>query len=80
LPHFLFAGQVHAANILTNPGFETSDFTGWTTFGANNLVQSGGSPHGGADYYKVYGQFSGASNYNRYLSGHSLDSRGGIHG
>src|SRR6266403_1919180 len=59
----LFAGQMHAANILTNPGFETSDFTGWTTFGANNLVQSGGSPHGGADYYKVYGQFSGASNY-----------------
>jgi beta-glucanase (GH16 family) len=59
----LFAGQMHAANILTNPGFETSDFTGWTTFGANNLVQSAGSPHGGVSYYKVYGQFNGTSNY-----------------
>ncbi len=53
---------MHAANILTNSGFETGDFTGWTTFGGNNLVQSGGA-HSGVNYYKVYGQFNGVSNY-----------------
>ncbi len=61
----LFAGQLHAANILTNSGFETGDFTGWTTFGPNNSVQSGGTPHGGINYYKVYGQFNSTSNYTR---------------
>jgi len=58
----LLAGHTHAANILTNSGFETGDFTGWTTFGGNNYVQSGGA-HSGVDYYKVYGAFNTTSNY-----------------
>ena len=38
---FLFAGEMHAANILTNSGFETASLAGWTPFGANNYSQSG---------------------------------------
>ena len=60
---FLFAGEMHAANILTNSGFETASLAGWTAFGANNYSQSGGVAHGGVNYYKVYGQFNGATNY-----------------
>ena len=60
----LFAGEMHAANILTNSGFETASLAGWTPFGANNYSQSGaGVAHGGINYYKVYGQFNGATNY-----------------
>jgi beta-glucanase (GH16 family) len=56
------AKQVFAAttNILTNAGFETGNLSSWPTFGVNNSVQSGGA-HG--YYYKVYGQFIGATNY-----------------
>jgi len=60
---FLFAGEMHAANILTNSGFETASLAGWTPFGANNYSQSGGVAHGGVNYCKVYGQFNGATNY-----------------
>jgi beta-glucanase (GH16 family) len=61
---FLFAGEIHAANILANPGFESGSLSSWTTFGANNSIQSGGSgAHGGTSYYKVYGQFIAATNY-----------------
>jgi beta-glucanase (GH16 family) len=61
---FLFAGKIHAANILTNSGFETASLAGWTPFGANNYSQSGaGVAHGGVNYCKVYGQFNGATNY-----------------
>jgi beta-glucanase (GH16 family) len=59
----LLAGKVSAANILTNPGFETANLSGWSTFGGNNSSQTGGDPHGGTSYYKVYGQFIGANNY-----------------
>jgi beta-glucanase (GH16 family) len=60
----LFAGEMHAANILTNSGFETASLAGWTPFGANNYSQSGaGVAHGGVNYCKVYGQFNGATNY-----------------
>jgi len=53
-----------AANILGNPGFETGNFTNWTTFGPNNYVLSGASQaHSGTCYYKVYGAFNGAYNY-----------------
>ena len=55
---------MHAANILTNSGFETASLAGWTAFGLYNSIQSGASvAHGGVNYYKVYGQFSGATNY-----------------
>jgi beta-glucanase (GH16 family) len=63
----LFAIEAGAANALTNPGFETGDLTGWTTYGnsiGNVSVQSGGSgAHSGAYYLKTYGQFIGAQNY-----------------
>jgi beta-glucanase (GH16 family) len=60
----LFAGEIHASNILTNPGFESGSLTGWTTFGANNYILSGASTaHSGTYSYKVYGQFNTATNY-----------------
>lgn len=56
-----------AANVLTNPGFESGNLTGWTTYGnsiGNASVQSGaGVAHSGTYYFKSYGQFIGATNY-----------------
>ena len=63
------AKQVFAAstNVLTNPGFESGSLSGWTTFGniiGNVSVQSGASvAHSGTYYLKVYGQFTGVTNY-----------------
>ena len=60
----LFAIEVRAANILTNPGFETGGLAGWTTFGPNNHSENtAGIAHGGVNFYKVYGSFSGVQNY-----------------
>src|SRR5258708_6257630 len=48
---FLSAGEMHAANILTNAGFETTGLAGWSTFGANNSSQTGaGVAQGGVNY------------------------------
>jgi beta-glucanase (GH16 family) len=53
-----------AANVLTNPGFETPGLAGWTTFGPNNHSENTpGIAHGGVNFYKVYGSFVGAQNY-----------------
>ena len=53
-----------AANVLTNPGFETPSLAGWTTFGPNNYSENtAGIAHGGVNFYKVYGAFIGAQNY-----------------
>jgi beta-glucanase (GH16 family) len=61
---FLFAGELHAQNVLTNSGFETGSLANWTTSGANNYILSGASiAHTGNYCYKVYGQFNGATNY-----------------
>ena len=61
---FLFAIEAGAANVLTNPGFETPGLAGWTTFGPNNYSENtSGIAHGGVNYYKVYGSFNGAENY-----------------
>jgi beta-glucanase (GH16 family) len=62
---FVFAGELHAANVLTNSGFETGNLlTNWTAFGGNNYGISGASiAHSGVNCYKVYGQFSSATNY-----------------
>jgi hypothetical protein len=58
------AKQALATNIIGNPGFESGSLSGWSTFGPNNFVQSGnGGAHGGTYYYKVYGSFSGVTNY-----------------
>jgi hypothetical protein len=35
------ASAVQAQNLVTNPGFETGDFTGWTVTGTNFSVDSG---------------------------------------
>jgi beta-glucanase (GH16 family) len=63
----IFANTSFASNVLTNPGFETDDLTGWTAFGnsiGNVLVEgSEATPHGGSFYLKTYGQFIGATNY-----------------
>ena len=60
----LFAIEARAANILTNPGFETASLAGWMTFGPNNSSQNtAGIAHGGVNFYKVYGAFIGAQNY-----------------
>ena len=57
-------GQVSAANILANPGFEAGSLTNWTTFGANNYIQSNtGVAHSGVNCCKVYGQFIASTNY-----------------
>src|SRR5579864_2866225 len=60
----LFIGKLPAANILINSGFEVGSLTNWTAFGGNNYSISDASiAHDGVNYYKVYGQFSGATNY-----------------
>jgi len=35
----LFAGEMHAANILTNSGFETANLAGWATFGPDSPLK-----------------------------------------
>jgi len=61
---WLFAIEASAANVLTNPGFETPGLAGWTTFGPNNYSENTpGIAHGGVNYCKVYGSFIGAQNY-----------------
>src|SRR5271157_3378556 len=38
--------QVRAANVLANPGFETGNLSGWTTFGANVEAASTNGTYG----------------------------------
>ena len=59
----LFAVEIHAANVLANPGFESGSLSSWSTFGPNNYILSGATAHSGTYYYKVYGQFNGQTNY-----------------
>lgn len=66
-----------ATNVLVNPGFETGDFSGWSTYGAhalestNNTYYNGGNPggsnvltHAGKYVGKTYGSFTGGYNAN----------------
>ena len=59
-----------AANLLLDPGFEDNPpgadvhpISGWQSYGANNFTESDGHAHTGANYYKVYGQFTASDNY-----------------
>ena len=58
----------HAANILTNPGFEAdssaTNIVGWMTYGANTYNETGATAHSGTNYFKVYQAFNGAVNRN----------------
>lgn len=75
----LVASSALAGNVLTNPGFElgTSSSSGllyWTTYGANNYNEGNPSiAHSGTNYYKVYQNFNGVTNYTGiyqdYISG-----------
>jgi beta-glucanase (GH16 family) len=62
----IIASSTFAANILLNPGFETGDLTGWTTFGnaIGNVSVASPPPaaHGGNFYLKTFGQFIGTTN------------------
>ena len=40
-------GSAANANIVTNPGFETGDFTGWTQGGDTSFTGVDGNPHSG---------------------------------
>ena len=61
----LFAAHSRAANVLINPGFETGNLGGWTTYGANTYVLNGSSiAHSGSYYFKVYQAFNGQINDN----------------
>jgi beta-glucanase (GH16 family) len=53
----------HAANLLVNPGFEDTAFSGWQTYGANNYTETDAHARSGTNYYKVYGGFTGGDNY-----------------
>src|SRR5258708_38072494 len=75
----LFAIEAGAANVLTNPGFETPGLAGWTTFGPNNHSENTpGIAHGGTNFYKVYGSFIGAQNYTGIYQD-NLSAPGGIY-
>jgi hypothetical protein len=37
-----------SANLITNPGFETGDFTGWTLGGFGNVGVDSSNPHSGS--------------------------------
>ena len=57
-----FAATVGAANLLTNPGFE-SGFNGWTKHGCGgNVVESQAPNHGGANVLKNWGCWSTPTN------------------
>src|SRR2546430_1628489 len=66
----------HAANVLSNPGFETGDPSGWVKYGVfdfnttNNVYYNGCNCGSNVWIYdgrysgKTYGQFTGGENYN----------------
>jgi beta-glucanase (GH16 family) len=73
-------GRLHAANLLSNPGFESDvpgqsgSLPGWQTYGANTYsLTNAAIAHSGITYFKVYQAFNGMTNlngiYQDYASG-----------
>src|ERR1700744_5349780 len=63
----LGAGSLPAADLLSNPGFESdpaganSNQTNWMQYGGNIYNETDATiAHGGSNYFKVYQQFNGA--------------------
>src|SRR5580698_4309924 len=76
----LLNGRLEAANLLSNPGFESDipgqsgSLPGWQTYGANTYSETNAAiAHSGITYFKVYQAFNGTVNYNGiyqdYISG-----------
>jgi len=61
---FFCLGQIKAANVLGNPGFEAGDLSGWISVGPNNYILTGAPARTGNDYYKVYQTFNSQTNSN----------------
>jgi MYXO-CTERM domain-containing protein len=64
-----FASAAFGQNLLTNPGFETGDLTGWVAVqgdtGLGGVNVGGGTPHSGNDYFGM-GQTSQSSESDFY--------------
>jgi len=73
-------GKLEAADLLSNPGFEsdtpgqTGSLPGWQAYGANDYSETNiAIAHSGTNYFKVYQAFNGTLNYDGiyqdYISG-----------
>ncbi len=72
--------RAEAVNLLSDPGFESApgggnqNLPGWTSFGYNDYGETDATlAHSGSNFFKVYQQFNGATNYDGiyqdYISG-----------
>jgi beta-glucanase (GH16 family) len=76
----VLAGKLQAADLLSNPGFESDtpgqsgSLPGWQTYGSNDYSETNTAiAHSGTNYFKVYQAFNGSTNYDGiyqdYISG-----------
>jgi hypothetical protein len=61
------APLANAQNLVSNPGFETGDFTGWTQAGFSGLDGVGIPQHSG-DYAGQFGAVSGTSSISQFVA------------
>ncbi len=82
LAALVLAGELHAAGVLSNPGFESDapgqhqNLLGWTWYGqpwGNTFNETGADARSGNNFFKVFQGFTGSVNYNGvyqdYISG-----------